>query len=70
MKDILYLPSKVTFPALLNLNTATVGSPYNEGPKEWQNMFAITRLFFMCFTIAGVKRISRYVEVSTISDKI
>lgn len=44
---IFYLSSKVIFPALLNLNTATVGSPYNEGPKKWQNMFAVTRLFFM-----------------------
>ena len=70
MTDILYLSSKVIFPALLNLNTATVGPPNNDGPKEWQNMFAITRLFFMYFTIAGVKKISRYVEVPTILDKI
>ena len=67
---IFYLSSKVIFPALLNLNTATVGSPYNKGPKKWQNMFAVTRLFFMYFTIAGVKKIIRYIEVPTVSDKI
>ena len=68
--DILYLSSKVIFPALLNLNTATVGPPNNNGPKERQNMFAITRSFFMYFTIAGVKKISRYEKVPTVSDKI
>ena len=67
--DILHPSSKVIFPALLTLNTATVGPPNNDGPKEWQNMFAITRLFFMYFTIAGVKKTSRYVEVSTILDR-
>ena len=49
-----------SFSPLLNLNTATVGPPYREGP--------ITRLFFMYFIITGVKKISRYVEVPTISD--
>ena len=68
MTNILYLSSKVIFPALLSLNTATVGPPNNEGPKDWYNMFAITRLFFMYFHITGVKKISRYVEVPTISD--
>ena len=59
-----------SFSLLLNLKTAKVGSPNNEGPKERQNMFATTRLFFMFFTIAGVKKIICHIEVPTVSDKI
>ena len=59
-----------SFSLLLNLKTAKVGSPNNDGPKERQNMFATTRLFFMFFTIAGVKKIIRHIEVPTVSDKI
>ena len=42
--------------------------PYNEGPRDWQNVFDITkfvisRFFVIHFTIAGVMKIVRYIEV-------
>ena len=46
----------------------TVEPRYNEGPRDWQNLFAITsfryieRFFSLHFTIAGVKKIVRYTE--------
>ena len=45
------------------------GTRLNEGPRDWQNMFAMTR--FRCievlfhtfnFTIAGTKNVARYTE--------
>ena len=35
---------------------------HNEGLKDWQNVFAIMRLFFLYFTVTGVKKIVRYIE--------
>ena len=48
----------------------TVKPRYNEGPRDWQNVCAITRFrymitlsfFFICFTILGVKKIVRYTD--------
>ena len=43
--------------------------PYNKGPRDWQNLFAVTRFryievffFFIYFTIIGVKKTVRYTE--------
>ena len=42
--------------------------PYNEGPRDWQNVFAITRFcyklskFFSTYLTTGVKEIVRYTE--------
>ena len=48
------------------LNT---GEPeYNKGPRDWQNVSAIKKihsievLFFIYFTIAGVRKIARYTK--------
>ena len=41
---------------------------YNEGPRNWKNLFAIrggfviSRLIFIYFAITGVKKIVRYIE--------
>ena len=47
----------------------TVEPPYNEGPRDWQNAFAITRFryiklgfFSIYFTITGAENIVRYTE--------
>jgi len=52
----------VSGPSALLLLPVTVETRYKEGPKDWQNLFAITRLFFIYFTITGVKKIVRYTE--------
>ena len=36
---------------------------YNQRPRDWQNMFVISRYFFIYFTIIGVRKIVRYTEV-------
>ena len=45
----------------------TVQPPYNEGPRNWQNLFAITKFRYMevlfhIFYYYGVKKIVRYTE--------
>lgn len=35
---------------------------YNDMPKDWQNLFAITWYFSICFTINEVKKIIHYTE--------
>ena len=35
---------------------------HNEGPRDWQNVFAIMRFFFIYFTVTGAKNIFRYIE--------
>ena len=35
---------------------------YNEGSRDWQHLLDITRFFFICFTITGLKKIVRYNE--------
>lgn len=35
---------------------------YNDKPKDWQNLFAITWYFSICFTTNGVKKIICYTE--------
>ena len=40
---------------------------YNEGPRDWQNLFAVSRFryirfFFIYFTITGLKKIVCYTE--------
>ena len=51
------------FPQLL-----AVEPQYNEGPRDGQNLVAITRfryistLIFIYFTITGVKKIVRFIE--------
>ena len=42
----------------------TVEPRYNEGPSDWQNLFAISRFFFTYFTITGVKKIVLILRVS------
>ena len=46
----------------LLLLPVTVESRYNEGPRDWQSLFAIPRFFFKYLTITGVKKMVRYTE--------
>ena len=48
-------------------NLVPIEPRYNEGPRDWQNMFAITRfrhieVLFHIFTITRVKKIDSYIE--------
>ena len=48
--------------------TSTLEPLYNEGPRDWSNMFAVTRfrfieLLFQYFTITGARNIVRYTKV-------
>ena len=45
----------------------TVKLRYKEGPRDWKNLFAITRFFLLYFTITGVKKIVRYIKGIVIS---
>ena len=51
---------------LSKINLVTVEPGYNEGPRDWENVFAIGRLrsfeILFYFTIAGAKKIVRYSE--------
>ena len=40
----------------------TVKPRYNEGPRDWQNLFAVSRLSFIYFTITGVTKIVRHID--------
>ena len=40
----------------------TVEPRVNEGPRDWQNVFAISRFFFIYLAMTGVKKIVRYTE--------
>ena len=44
--------------------TDTVEPQYNEGPRDWQNVFVVTRFRYVevIFHITGVKKIVRYTE--------
>ena len=49
------------------LPTNTVEPQYNKGPRDWQNVFAITRfvismIISIYFAITGVKKIVRYTK--------
>ena len=46
----------------LNLRCYTVEPRLIEEQREWQNVFAITRSFFIHFTITGVKQIVSYTK--------
>ena len=35
---------------------------YKAGPRDWQIFLALTRLFFVYFTVTGVKKIVRYTK--------
>ena len=52
----------VSGPLALLLLPVTVEPRYKEGPRDWQNLFAITRLFFIYFTVTRVMKIVRYTE--------
>ena len=47
----------VSGPLALLLLPVTVEPRYNEGPRDWQSLFAIPRFFFKYLTITGVKKI-------------
>ena len=40
---------------------------FNEGPRDWQNVFAISRFFFIYLTMTRVKKLVRYTEDFVIS---
>ena len=44
------------------LKKTNVEPTYNEGPRDWQNLFAVPRFFFIYFTITGLKKIVCYTE--------
>ena len=49
------------------LKRSNVEPTYNEGPRDWQNLFAVSRFryirfFFIYFTITGLKKIVCYTE--------
>ena len=49
--------------ALLKNIDTTVEPRFNEGPRDWQNVFAVSRFFFFIYlAITGVKKIVRYTE--------
>ena len=41
------------------IRIGTVEPRDNEGPRDWDNLFAIPRFFYMYFTITGVQEIVR-----------
>ena len=45
-----------------NSKVSTVEARFNEGPEDWQSLFAISRFFFIHITITGVKKIVRYTK--------
>ena len=54
----------VVLKALKRIN---VEPTHNEGPRDWQNLFAVSkfryvRFFFIYFTITGLKKIVCYTE--------
>ena len=54
--------SQLNYWSCLNLICYTVEPQLNEGPREWQNVFTVTRSFFIYFTITGAKQIVRYTK--------
>ena len=62
--------TRCRYSAIIDLvnKPCTVDPRYHEKPRDWQNMFAVTRfrymevLLFIYFTITGVKKIFRYTE--------
>ena len=48
-------------------NGTTVEHRFNEGPRDWQNVFAIWRFFFIYLTMTRVKKLVRYTEDFVIS---
>ena len=54
------------------LNELILEPPYNEGPRDWQNWltkmnFHYVRVFFIYFTITGVKNIVQQQHFSTMT---
>ena len=45
-----------------NSKVSTVEARFNEGPEDWQSLFAISRFFFIHITITGVKKIVCYTK--------
>ena len=67
-KPVYLVPDVQTLDAAIhriNHNPAilTMEPRYNEGPRDWQNLFAITRFFSINCTINGARNIVCYTEV-------
>ena len=57
----------MTSSVLMYSSSSTVEPRYNEGPREWQNFFAIPKFRYIkvlstCLTITGVKKIVCFTE--------
>ena len=48
--------------ALLKNIYTTVEPRVNEGPRDWKNVSALSRFFFIYLAMTGVKKIVRYTE--------
>ena len=52
---------------LLNNIHNTVEPRFNEGARDWKNVFALSRFFFIYLAMTGVKKIVRYTEDFVVS---